>query len=396
MTHADDAARWAITQNDATALRDAIAQGARPDALLDGRLVSLVGYAAQSGTAAMVTLLLDAGGSAARIAGATRSPLELAIGSRDGKKKARRLLDAGATPTEGIPLLRATDLSEHDAVAMTTLLLERGAPVDQRDEETGWTALHYAVCRENVPLVQLLLSHGARTDLSVHLDPEEFGIAPEMTAPQIARQYAKDTRRTVIGDLLSPLGVIASWKLIDKAAASAAFDREGVLDAATRVARTLGDEDALAILTSAEFAALREEVLTAPRIPWPSLLALGEIARLLGNPPSAPLDEATLVGTWTLATYCFDEFHGSETPASGGEDPIAGELSFRADGSLLGDISDEPFEGRWTLNEDLTLQLDTHEAESVEVRYNPELKRLYLVIDDGETAVRSYGLERVS
>jgi ankyrin repeat protein len=86
----------------------------------------------------------------------------LLFAARNGNAEcARLLLEAGADPDESLPdgtsALVLAAHSGHGDVGI--LLLEKGA--DPNAFGTGYTALHAAVLRSQVPLVKSLLAHGA-------------------------------------------------------------------------------------------------------------------------------------------------------------------------------------------------------------------------------------------
>jgi len=62
------------------------------------------------------------------------------------------IVDAG---TQLLDAIQACDTPQ------TLALLKQGAPIWFEEEETGWSALHFAAHYENVELVDLLIERGA-------------------------------------------------------------------------------------------------------------------------------------------------------------------------------------------------------------------------------------------
>lgn len=113
----------------------------------------------------------------------------------------RHLLSVGVLPSRAIPALANEQLAtltpliaaaERGHVEIASLLLEAGAPADQRPEETGISALHVAASRGDARMARLLLDHGAdRTlqDVEHEATPSEWatffghlGLAPHLAA----------------------------------------------------------------------------------------------------------------------------------------------------------------------------------------------------------------------
>ncbi len=102
----------------------------------------------------------DTGGGAVMVTQRGYTPLLFA--ARHGRvDNARLLLDAGADPNEAAPTgesaLVIASFSDQGSVAK--LLLERGA--DANEASAGYSALHTAILRGNLDLVESLLAHGA-------------------------------------------------------------------------------------------------------------------------------------------------------------------------------------------------------------------------------------------
>lgn len=84
------------------------------------------------------------------------------------------LLDHGANPNypdrAGFPSLIATLSTDRpDRLELLRLLLSRGAETAQRGLN-DWTPLHYAVSRDDVPAIKLLLAHGADVTARTRID----------------------------------------------------------------------------------------------------------------------------------------------------------------------------------------------------------------------------------
>lgn len=88
--------------------------------------------------------------------------------------------------SRALRLAAASDARE-EALEACARLLARGA--DPNDAEEGWTALTWAVTRENVTLVKLLLERGADPSIKIQADLADAGLDPRMTPGDIARQW---------------------------------------------------------------------------------------------------------------------------------------------------------------------------------------------------------------
>jgi ankyrin repeat protein len=75
------------------------------------------------------------------------------------------------------------DDASQAGVAMVRLLLERGAPINDRDEK-GWTALHAASAVGNSATAQALLQAGADPTIRFCGDSSHFCFTPAETATQ--------------------------------------------------------------------------------------------------------------------------------------------------------------------------------------------------------------------
>lgn len=84
------------------------------------------------------------------------------------------LLDLGADPNYpdrlGSPsLIAALSTDRPDRIELLKLLLSRGADTAQRGVN-DWTPLHYAVSRDDIPAIELLIGHGADINARTRID----------------------------------------------------------------------------------------------------------------------------------------------------------------------------------------------------------------------------------
>jgi ankyrin repeat protein len=111
-----------------------------------------------------------------------RQPYELAVGDHPLEYAIywsplsfiETLLALGADPNyvadDGFPsLIAALSTDREDRYALVQLLLDAGAPTDQRGLN-DWTVLHYAISLRDLHAVQLLLSQGADPTLKTRID----------------------------------------------------------------------------------------------------------------------------------------------------------------------------------------------------------------------------------
>ncbi len=155
----------------AEALRLTLAEGADPNAPLEGRppLVVAMDAIEEGAPLTLLDQLLAAGAHAdgLDLAPGSPSPLLVAL-SRGLPESARRLLAAGASPCvrdeEGdTPLLLAVQMGD---LSMARLLLEAGARrcLEVIGGPAGFTPLQAAVWRRDVEMARTLLEAGADPD----------------------------------------------------------------------------------------------------------------------------------------------------------------------------------------------------------------------------------------
>lgn len=152
----------ALRGGDLRAARDAISKGADPNHVGGGRGLSPLYFAAASGDAQLVSLLLETGARPAAEKGEATS-LHAAAGRGDCEM-IQLLLRGGAwrlinrLDSDGCtPLMRAVAAGRIEAAK---LLLEKRANVNERDGE-GNTALRIAAADGTPEMAKLLLSAGA-------------------------------------------------------------------------------------------------------------------------------------------------------------------------------------------------------------------------------------------
>ena len=161
-------------------------------------------------------LLLEAG---AEVKGDGRqgSPLGTAV-ARNNSKATELLLKAKADPNEGTPLMSAAqynhrdvalmlveagaDINVHDnyyrypihfaastgSLDLLKALLDKGADMDQRDGNNGYTPLHWAVIYGHNLVVEHLLEKGARTDIDSNDGKTPLELAYEKKNVDIIRK----------------------------------------------------------------------------------------------------------------------------------------------------------------------------------------------------------------
>ena len=66
-------------------------------------------------------------------------------------------------------MIAALSTDRPDRLELLRLLLSRGADVAQHGLN-DWTPLHYAVSRDDVPAIELLLAHGADVNARTRID----------------------------------------------------------------------------------------------------------------------------------------------------------------------------------------------------------------------------------
>ncbi|MGB2247616.1 MAG: ankyrin repeat domain-containing protein [Alcanivorax sediminis] len=122
--------------------------------------------AVDTDNADMVKLLMERGADVNQGDRKDNTPLSLSIDANRGELAAM-LLNQGANPDHAgqstfTPLL--TSLNS-DNLALATLLLEAGADPDRVVDETGRPPIHVATEKQNLDMVDLLVSHGANLEL---------------------------------------------------------------------------------------------------------------------------------------------------------------------------------------------------------------------------------------
>jgi ankyrin repeat protein len=209
-------------------------EGANPN-LLDENGFTALHYAALDRRAGLAKALLDHGANAnarttkdsrknttsgVSLKGATPLFLAASLGNLDtvrallaGKADPFITTDAGTAPLHvatwgGDPYIRDwTDEEKKNLLEATRLLVTLGADVNSAGEH-GWTALHGAAYKGMDAVVQLLIEHGARTEVF-----DEYGQTPLSIANAVitvGSQYAYYQSSRVIrrstSDLLLKLG----------------------------------------------------------------------------------------------------------------------------------------------------------------------------------------------
>jgi|SRR5215217_80824 len=164
----DDARRLeaASTKGDVEAVRALLARGVPVHSAEPTTGSTPLHHAAMNGHLAVVDLLLEAGAdAAAEVRRAKTTPLFHAL-LNDHVPVVKRLL-AENVPLDGIqgsksfaPLHAASRLGK---VELVNLLLDAGAPLEQKDQ-FGLTPLALACFDEGNPVVPVLLARGARLD----------------------------------------------------------------------------------------------------------------------------------------------------------------------------------------------------------------------------------------
>jgi ankyrin repeat protein len=153
--HDQTALMWAASQRHADVTKMLIDAGAEVHARSRVYPQTVVGEQTQRFGREELNYTVLRGGS---------TPLLFAARSGDAAS-ARLLLAAGANANDAMPEgMSALVLSAHSGqTSVATLLLEKGA--DPNAAEAGYTALHAAVLRSDLTLVNALLAHGANPNL---------------------------------------------------------------------------------------------------------------------------------------------------------------------------------------------------------------------------------------
>lgn len=160
---------------------------------------------------------------------------------------ARLLLDAGANVNDAAPdgtsVLVVAVHSDQSAVA--TLLLERGA--DPNAIGSGYTALHAAVLRGNLPIVRALLEHRANPDVPftqgthVRRFGHDYGLSVTVlgaTPYLLAAQYAEpDFMRLLVAGGADPKATLKDGTTAAMMASGIKWTRSGDSDRRSRDVR---------------------------------------------------------------------------------------------------------------------------------------------------------------
>jgi ankyrin repeat protein len=204
----DQALFDAVIANDPAAVKARLDAGVDPDQIRgDAEQKTPLVRAVKGGCHECMRLLLAAGADVHLVDPHYRSPLRIALHRHDAEA-ARILLEHGADPLfaaastrangtdynsvvtdidvaeEGDPalaqtvieashkfqlcrLLRETPASKPNDIAAITALLDKGCPIDIKDENDR-TALMYACIDKDFPLVKLLLDRGANPNVTMH------------------------------------------------------------------------------------------------------------------------------------------------------------------------------------------------------------------------------------
>ena len=87
------------------------------------------------------------------------TPLHLAI-EKGFYEIAKMLIEKGAD-VNAINNRGRAPLHFNENLQILKLLIEKGANINEKDKETGWTPLHFAVIRPNMEIVESLIANGA-------------------------------------------------------------------------------------------------------------------------------------------------------------------------------------------------------------------------------------------
>lgn len=136
--------------------------------VLDANGWSLLHHAAHKGDKKLVSMLLEKGADPVATTPDGMTPLLIAIFQKK-EDVGRLLVEAGVdveTPWRSYtPLMHAAHIG---APTLARALLERGAGFYVTLEENGWDALLIATAQNHLPMVELLVAHGADIDVKDH------------------------------------------------------------------------------------------------------------------------------------------------------------------------------------------------------------------------------------
>jgi ankyrin repeat protein len=187
----------AARAGDATAVRTLLRSGADPNAARGDGLTALH-LAAESGHLEVVRALVDAKANVeakSRIGGYT--PLHLAATGAYAEV-VRALLDAGANPAAATTTGGATPLhlaaKALNGEVAARMLIERGAPIDAKENASGQTPLMFAASYGRTATVHELVSHGADTSIRTEVVDVLRRAAVDREAQQRLRDAVTEIR----------------------------------------------------------------------------------------------------------------------------------------------------------------------------------------------------------
>jgi hypothetical protein len=152
----------------------------------DFRGISPLSFAAKSGRAEAVRVLLECGASIG-LPSLSDGKVALHYAARHGREVTKILLDFGATPDPldngGLTPLHEIVFQGNDEKAIETMsiLVKRGALIDSPDA-AGWTPLHRVVELSRMQLLKALVTCGASRDLQNNAGDNALAIARRLLA----------------------------------------------------------------------------------------------------------------------------------------------------------------------------------------------------------------------
>jgi ankyrin repeat protein len=145
----------------------------------------------------MVEYLIAHGADVNLPSGHSCSPIGYAAASAD-LELVRLLLDAGADPDEQqigeTPLTLAV---MHHHPEMVLLLLERGANPDRKGQGAAYYPIHRAILNDNMPILELLLAHGADPMVRDSYRRTALDLATGLISPLQAARYSRVLRNAL-------------------------------------------------------------------------------------------------------------------------------------------------------------------------------------------------------